>query len=144
MPKTKTTNRTNGRVCTECGRVVRVGDVYCPACGKFINDGKHKRPEETDIQEPLEVVSATRVRSGHSRIIASILAFFLGGLGVHNFYLGFTGRGVIQLLLTVLLSWVTCGASLLAAYIWAFVEGVLILVGADGYNTDANGESLRD
>lgn len=148
MPKAATTtNKANGRVCTECGRVVRVGDVYCPACGKFINDGKHKRPadaEATEVQEPVEVVSPAPVSNGHSRVVAALLAFFLGGFGIHNFYLGFTSRAVIQLLLTLVLSLFTCGASAFAAYVWAFVEGVMILAGADGYTTDASGERLHD
>ena len=38
--------------------------------------------------------------SGKSQITAAILAFFLGSLGVHRFYLGYTWQGIAQLLLT--------------------------------------------
>jgi TM2 domain-containing membrane protein YozV len=36
--------------------------------------------------------------SGKSQIVAVILCFFLGGLGIHRFYLGYTGIGILMLL----------------------------------------------
>ncbi|HIZ19876.1 MAG TPA: TM2 domain-containing protein [Firmicutes bacterium] len=60
-----------------------------------------------------------------NRIAAGILAIVIGCLGIHNFYLGFTSRGVVQLLLTVL----SCGVLALVSQIWAIVEGVQILTG---------------
>ena len=38
-----------------------------------------------------------------SRVIAALLAFFLGGLGVHQFYLGNTGRGILHIVLLVII-----------------------------------------
>lgn len=35
---------------------------------------------------------------GKSQIIAAVLCFFLGALGIHRFYLGYTGIGVLMLL----------------------------------------------
>ena len=40
-----------------------------------------------------------------SKIVAGLLGLFLGTLGVHNFYLGYTGKAVAQLLLT-LIGWI--------------------------------------
>ena len=71
-----------------------------------------------------------------SKIAAGLLGIFLGGFGVHRFYLGYTRIGVIQIVVTVL----TCGIGSL----WGFVEGILYLVGANGYTTDAQGRPLRD
>ncbi len=41
-----------------------------------------------------------------NRLSAILLAFFLGGLGIHKFYLGQTGKGIlyIVMLCTVILS----------------------------------------
>jgi TM2 domain-containing membrane protein YozV len=61
-----------------------------------------------------------------SRVVAALLAFFLGWLGVHNFYLGRNSIGLAQLLTTVF----TCGAAAPAVCIWAFVEGVMVLAGS--------------
>jgi TM2 domain-containing membrane protein YozV len=33
-----------------------------------------------------------------SKKVAAVLAFFLGGIGVHKFYLGETGKGLLYLL----------------------------------------------
>ena len=37
-------------------------------------------------------------RSGRSRIIAALLAIFLGGIGIHKFYLGQIGWGLLYIL----------------------------------------------
>lgn len=60
-----------------------------------------------------------------SKTTAALLAFFLGGFGAHNFYLGFKGRAFAQLLITIL----SVGALAWVSYLWAFVEFVLILTG---------------
>ena len=44
---------------------------------------------------PNKVVSGAK-----SKGVAAALAFFLGGLGVHKFYLGYAGVGVLYLVLT--------------------------------------------
>lgn len=43
------------------------------------------------------------------RIIAAVLAFFLGGLGVHKFYLGMNKVGIIYLLISILGSFIFVG-----------------------------------
>jgi TM2 domain-containing membrane protein YozV len=63
--------------------------------------------------------------NGKSKTTAALLAFFLGGLGVHNFYLGFTGKAIAQLLITIL----SVGTLAWISYLWAFVEFILILTG---------------
>ncbi len=68
-----------------------------------------------------------------SKLVAGLLGIFLGGFGVHNFYLGFTARAIIQ----IVVSLVTCG---IGAW-WGIIEGILILCGR--YTTvDANGVPL--
>ena len=65
-----------------------------------------------------------------SRLAYILLALFLGGLGVHNFYAGYTGRGVAQLLLTILLIWTIVVP--LAVWIWTIVEMVTVTHDAQG------------
>lgn len=74
-----------------------------------------------------------------SKLIAGLLGVLLGSLGVHRFYLGYTGIGLAQLLLTV----VSCGVLWLPTFIWGLIEGVLILCGST-ITTDADGRALKD
>ena len=67
------------------------------------------------------------------KIVAFLLAFFLGTLGVHNFYLGKTGMGIAQLVLTITF----IGA--LVSLPWAFVQSILIIMGK---TTDSDGNPL--
>ena len=56
--------------------------------------------------------------SPKSRMVAAILGFFLGGLGVDRFYLGNIGMGVAKLLV----GWLTLG-------IWPLIDWIVILAG---------------
>ena len=79
--------------------------------------------------------------NARSRIAAGLLGIFLGSLGIHRFYLGYTGLGLTMLLITVLslgfLSW--------AVAIWGLIEGILYLTDKTGsFSRDAKGVPLRD
>lgn len=55
--------------------------------------------------------------SGKSQVAALLLVLFLGGLGIHRFYLGYTWQGVVQLL--------TLGG----LGIWALIDLIRIITG---------------
>lgn len=59
---------------------------------------------------------------------AGLLGIFLGGLGIHNFYLGYTGKAIAQIALSLCFG---------AGAIWGLIEGIMILTGT--INKDANG-----
>ena len=73
-----------------------------------------------------------------------MLGILLGSLGIHNFYLGFTTRGVVQLLVSLIGGVITCGLATLAIGIWGFVEGVLLLSASPSRMYDGHGVILRD
>lgn len=83
-----------------------------------------------------------------NKIVAAVLAFFLGVFGVHNFYLGYTKRGAYQLGLTIagfVLSFVGIGVFIvMGVSVWALVEFVMILIATPDqmYGHDANGVPL--
>lgn len=64
-----------------------------------------------------------------SKIAAALLCFFLGGFGIHRFYLGYTTIGIIQLL--------TLGG----CRIWALIDFIQILL---GNLKDSEGRDLAD
>ena len=70
-----------------------------------------------------------------SKLVAGLLGIFLGGFGVHRFYLGYTGIAIAQIAVTIC----TCGAGAL----WGLIEGILILAGST-ITTDADGQTLKE
>ena len=68
------------------------------------------------------------------KIVAFLLAFFLGPLGIHNFYLGNKGKGIAQLILSITFF------GLLISAPWALIEAIMIIAGSP---TDANGIPLE-
>lgn len=107
--------------CSNCGKKVNENQDVCLNCG--VNLKKDKKIDNVN---------------GKSKITAGILGIFLGCFGVHNFYLGYNGKAIAQLLITLLsiflLSWVSA--------IWGLIEGILILTGS--IKEDASGNDLID
>lgn len=123
-------------VCTNCGTPAGHGSNYCPNCGTQATPGGNVC---IACGQPLNSMANTNVFSGNpnagarkSKMAAGLLGIFLGAWGIHNFYLGYTTRGIIQIVLTLC----SCGI----ASLWGFIEGILILCGT--INTDANGNPL--
>lgn len=79
---------------------------------------------------PLHRAEARGARSTRSRLVFVLLALFLGGLGIHNFYAGYGGRGVTQLMIMLFTGWL--GIGILINGIWALIEIVAVDTDADG------------
>lgn len=95
---------------------------------KLITKKEYEKQREKILAQNLEENTPHK-----NRLIYILLALFLGVFGVHNFYAGYVGKGVIQLLLTVfslfLLSFIV--------YIWVIVEIITV-------KTDASGQPMRE
>ena len=115
----------NAAICVKCGCAKGTGASYCHNCGQPTVPGAAVC---TSCGSALSNVNA----NSKSKLTAGLLGIFLGGLGVHNFYLGYTGKAVAQ----ILLSCIGVGQ------IWGLIEGILIL--CDKINKDANGNPLKD
>ena len=102
-----------------------------------------------------------------SRVAAGMLGIFLGSYGIHNFYLGYTNKGITQVALSVGSIFISIFLYMLAGFlsvfiiglfifpiailfnmvpigvwVWGLVEGIQILSGS--IKTDANGVELTD
>ncbi len=94
---------------------------------KMIQDLKNKAKETADeFKEEFKSMN-----HDNKRVLVGVLALLLGGLGIHKFVLGYTKEGVILLLLSTLLGFITCGASTYVAWLIGFVEGILYLSKSD-------------
>jgi TM2 domain-containing membrane protein YozV len=133
--------------CPNCGRETQDQTKFCGFCGAEMNKptSKKTKPIEPEVMDEKDVKrkqsqSFNPQSEPKSKLVAGLLAIFVGGLGIHNFYLGYTNRGLIQLLLSTVGSLVLIGPVI--AGIWGFIEGIQILIGE--INVDANGTSLKD
>jgi TM2 domain-containing membrane protein YozV len=61
------------------------------------------------------------------KIAAGVCAIVLGSLGVHKFILGYTGAGIVMLLVTLL----TFGAGAVVMHIIGIIEGITYLTKSD-------------
>lgn len=55
-----------------------------------------------------------------SRAVYVLLAVSMGPVGVHNFYAGYKGRGIAQLLITLFMSWLIIPLAMV--FFWVLVE----------------------
>ncbi|KAB8029808.1 TM2 domain-containing protein [Fluviispira multicolorata] len=92
----------NEKFCKDCGKNININAEICPFCG-------------------CRQMGILGITSGKSKVIAAIFALFLGGLGIHKFYLGKKGQGVLY----ILFCW-----TFIPAFI-ALIEGVLYLIMSD-------------
>lgn len=95
-------NATMSKFCSKCGNEMVDAAVVCPKCGCAA-------APEIQPEDP--------AKSKYDWLVVFLLCFFLGGLGIHRFYVGKTGTGVAQLL-----TMGGCG-------IWALIDLIMIAMG---------------
>ncbi len=103
--------------------------------------------QEKQAEQPVQgqpVVNQPANSEAKSRTLAGILGILVGALGIHNFYLGFNNKAIIQLVVSLVGAPLTCGIAPSAMAIWGIVEGIFILTKKPGYDKDANGRDLID
>ncbi|MBO7164895.1 MAG: TM2 domain-containing protein [Muribaculaceae bacterium] len=97
--------------CSNCGAEVNDNAVVCVRCGCAVN-------------RPSSAVNGVK----KDWLTTLLLCFFVGSLGIHRFYVGKTGTGIIQLL--------TCGG----CGIWTLIDFIVICM---GNFTDADGNYIK-
>lgn len=80
------------------------GMVFCRSCGKEIHSSASACPRCGATQRT--------AGKGKSKVVAGLLALFLGGLGIHRFYLG-QWWGIFHLI-----------------FCWTFIPSIIALIEA--------------
>ena len=88
---------------------------FCPSCGQIISS---LAPACPHCGAPTGMRSVPSNASPKSRLAALLLCFFVGVFGVHRFYVGKIGTGILQL--------VTLGG----LGIWTLIDFIFIIVGS--------------
>lgn len=123
--------------CKQCGKPIDDGQELCEECKVNLGDNQ-TQAEQTVNNSQTNDTNPNVSTAPKSKVAAGLLGIFLGSFGVHNFYLGYTGKAIAQLLITLL----TCGFGAFISSTWGLIEGILILTGS--INTDANGNPLSN
>ena len=96
------TESQNMMFCHGCAKPLHVSAVNCPGCGA-----------------PQRISAASLAdESEKSKVTAGVLALILGGIGIHKFYTGAWGWGIVY----ILLCWTYIPS------VFALVEGIRYLV----------------
>ena len=99
----------NEKFCQECGDIINIKAEICPKCGVR----QHGVNKEVDNQW----------------LVTLLLCWFLGVFGVHRFYTGHIGIGIVQLLTLG-----GCG-------IWTLIDLIIIITGS---YKDSDGNLIKN
>ena len=79
------------------------------------------------VPPPIAAPPSTVASRASNKIPAGICGILLGSLGIHKFILGYTGAGLVMLLVTIL----TCGIAGVVMHIIGLIEGIIYLCKSD-------------
>ena len=111
--------------CQNCGADLPASATVCFQCGAPQNVAS------PNYGTPVMQNAATG--TSKSKILAALLAFFLGCYGIDQFYLGFTKNAIIRIIVTI----VTCSVG---GVIWGIIDCIRITTGA--IKVDAHGNPI--
>ena len=103
--------------CPQCGAPAQAGATKCEYCGAAIVEQTAQpvqqpaQPQVVYVQQQPAVNPERANWPIKNKVVAAILAILLGGLGIHKFYLGQSGKGILYLV-----------------FCWTYIPGILALI----------------
>lgn len=97
----KRTKKADESFCSSCGDIIKKEAEICPKCG---------------VRQKVASSSGKK-----NKVTAGVLAILLGGIGVHKFYLGQIGMGILYLL-----------------FCWTFIPSIIGLIEGIIYLTQSD------
>lgn len=115
----------NQAICVKCGVKVGNGTSFCANCGATV-------APTADVCMNCGVAikkgGASGDLNGQDKVVMILICFFLGGLGIHNFMMGETKKGVFKIIMSFI-----CGIG----SILALIDLIKIAIGKYEVNPDA-------
>ena len=97
----------NQAICVKCGVKTGSGSSYCANCGKELAPNA-----DVCMNCGVAVKKAGGDLNGQDKLVMILVCFFLGGLGIHNFMMGESKKGVFRIVMSLL-----CGLGAIFALI---------------------------
>lgn len=114
--------------CSKCGKELSEGVNFCPDCGQQVGGTVTHQNDDRP-----QIVYVKPAEQPKSVFIALVLCFFLGMIGLHDFYLKRNNAAVAKIVILVVLGWIYIGFIINA--IWCFFDFFIILFkGYDALN----------
>jgi hypothetical protein len=119
--------------CSNCGAGLQPAQTFCPKCGSAQAQAAATPPPPSSEPAPVAQAAAPQpqvvyvqqapapIVGTKSKVVAFVLAWLLGGFGIHKFYLGRIGQGIVYLIFF----W-----TFIPAFI-AFIEGIVYILTSD-------------
>ncbi len=115
--------------CPHCGEMIKIQATICRFCKKSLTENSipllqtypqeqpYPQGQSIGVRQPLP---SQGLQQNPPKSLSSyiLLGLFLGGIGVHDFYAGYTTRGVIKLCITIF----TLGYGGIISGIWALID----------------------
>lgn len=125
----KPVSESNFKECPYCGEKILQKAKKCKFCGEILDplmremENLKRRNDTIPIivnnnnnNNISPVFRETAPVSTKRRLTYILLALFLGMIGIHNFYAGYVGTGIIQLILTF------TGIGAILTFIWVIID----------------------
>ena len=125
---TATTENENNVRCPYCAEVIAAAAKKCKHCGEFLDETLRYARMPTPRSTGLSVAP-----NGKTKVAAGLFAIFLGGIGMHKFYLGQVGQGIVY----VLFCWTFIPSVI------GLIEGIIYLTMSDQAFAEKYGMALR-
>lgn len=118
----------NQAICVKCGVKVGSGNKFCENCGKEVNVNASVCLNcGVALGKKVNSNTSAEYLGGQDKTTMALLCFFLGGIGIHNFILGETKKGVFKIVMLFCFG---------ISVIFALIDFVKILT--DSYVIDQN------
>ena len=90
----------NQAICLNCGVKTGEGSAFCSNCGGAVAPGAEVC---MNCGVAIKKAGAAGSISKDNKMVMALVCFFVGGLGIHNFMMGETKKGIVKIVANICL-----------------------------------------